>query len=324
VRGVVRLSAAVLAAFAAVTACGHAVTAHGRPSATRRDPARGIRPATHRSTPHELPPTVSTRLGTLERRTISGAADDFVARPAYIYVPTIARRLAAHRLPVLVLLHGTPGGPDNWPTSGRILTTADAFAAAHHGLAPVIVMPDINGTHRGDTECIRTPSGGDVEQYLQVTVHDWVVTHIPAADPDGRHWAVAGLSEGGTCAAMLALTRPSGWAAFADLSGLGQLTLGRYDSPLTARRVLFGGSQAQFDLHDPPWLLAHRRFDGMAALFESGSRETAIRAQQASLAGAAERAGIRTRLVVDEGPHEWAVWSRAFQRALPWLWAQTV
>jgi S-formylglutathione hydrolase FrmB len=255
---------------------------------------------------------------------ISGTADHFATRPAYVYVPAIARRKRHPHLPVLMLLHGTPGDPDNWPTRGQVAATADAFAAGHRGLAPIIVMPDINGTHRGDTECIRTPSGGDVEHYLQVTVPAWIVRHLPAADPNRRHWAVAGLSEGGTCAAMLALTQPQGWAAFADFSGLAQLTLGPYDSPITAQRELFDGSQRDFDEHDPPWLLAHQRYDGMAGWFECGDTETHVRAQQAALAAAAQRAGIRTHRAVSAGRHEWPIWIAALQHALPWLWAATV
>jgi S-formylglutathione hydrolase FrmB len=294
---VARRCAVVLAALSALTGCASVVNGHAAV-------------------------TIPRGPGSLVRRSISGAADNFTARPAYIYIPAAARVLP-RRLPVLLLLHGTPGGPDNWPSRGGVAATANAFAAAHGGLAPVIVMPDINGTHRGDTECIRTPTGGDVQRYLQVTVPQWVTAHVPAADPNRSHWAIAGLSEGGTCAAMLALTRPDGWAAFADFSGLAQLTIGRYDSAALARRELFDGSQRAFDEHDPTWLLSHGAYQRMAAWFECGDRETGIRRQQAALARAAVAAGIRTRYVVSSGRHAWPLWTAALRQALPWLWAAT-
>ena len=297
------------------------MTGRGIPSSPQRSPHRSS--ARPNLKPRPKPSLPAGRRGSLTRRMISGAADHFATRPAYIYVPAIARRLPPRRLPVLVLLHGTPGDPDNWPTRGQVAASADAFAMRHHGLAPIIVMPDINGTHRGDSECIRTPSGGDVEHYLQVTLPRWVVAHLPAADANRRHWSIAGLSEGGTCAAMLALTRPQGWAAFADFSGLAQLTLGPYDSAVTAQRDLFDGSRQDFDDHDPQWLLAHQRYDGMSAWFECGDLEARVRVQQATLAVAAGNAGIRTHRVVSAGRHEWPIWIAAFQHALPWLWDAT-
>jgi S-formylglutathione hydrolase FrmB len=264
----------------------------------------------------------ATRQGRLLRVDIPGTADHFGTRPAYVYVPSITRRHPELRLPVVVLLHGTPGGPYAWPTAGEAVATADAFAADHQGLAPIIVMPDINGTDLGDTECIRTPSGGDVEHYLQVTLPQWVIAHVPA-DPDRRHWAVAGLSEGGTCAAMLALSEPGNWAAFASLSGLAHPTQGRGDSPLLAERVLFGGSAALFDAHDPLWLAAHRHYSGLSAWIFCASDEHVTCGEQRQVAAATRAAGVRTDLVVALGTHRWTVWAAAFRKALPWLWSAT-
>jgi S-formylglutathione hydrolase FrmB len=238
-----------------------------------------------------------------------------------IYLPAAARRGPAAKLPVLLLLHGTSGGPSDWSRRGALVSTANAFAATHAGRAPIIVMPDINGAAHADSECVVTPGGGDVEQYLQVTVASWVIAHLPA-DPDRRHWAVAGLSEGGTCAAMLALTRPGNYVAFADFSGLAELTLGAGDSAALAREELFDGSQRAFDEHDPQWLLAHRTYRNLAAWLECGDAETHIRQEQARLAAATRHAGISTHVAIASGRHEWAVWSASLQQALPWLWQE--
>jgi S-formylglutathione hydrolase FrmB len=263
-----------------------------------------------------------TRWGTLVRKIIPGVVDHYAPRPALVYVPAIAERQPALRLPVLVLLHGTPGAPEDWTDKGAAVATADAFAARHGGLAPIIVMPDINGSYHGDSECIRTPSGGDVEHYLQITLPQWVIAHLPA-DRDRRHWAVAGLSEGGTCAAMLALSEPHDWAAFADMSGLAHLTLGKYDDPALARRVLFDGSSEDFDTHDPMWLAEHHRYTGLSAWIFSGAGDVVARRQQALMVRSARASGIRTTEVVGPGAHRWPVWAAAFQQALPWLWTAT-
>lgn len=288
-----------------------------------RDPRTTVAPPTPRSTgaaAQAVHPSVSPS-GRLVTRAIPGTADHFAARAAKVYLPPITVREPSRRLPVLVLLHGTPGGPDDWPSKGELAATANAFAAAHGGLAPVIVMPDINGTRTGDTECIRTPTGGNVLHYLLVTLPRWVIAHLPA-DPNRKHWAIAGLSEGGTCAAMLALTAPSGYHAFVDLSGLAELTLGPHDDPTLARQELFGGSQSAYDAHDAPWLLRHHRYPGLGAWFESGDQEHTILAQQRSLATEARAAGLAVHITSTPGRHEWSVWIVALRQALPWVWRE--
>lgn len=57
-----------------------------------------------------------------------------------------------------MLLHGTPGTPQDWIDGGQAAATADAYAAAHGGRAPILVMPDINGSIDADTECVDSPS----------------------------------------------------------------------------------------------------------------------------------------------------------------------
>ncbi|MCG2624536.1 hypothetical protein LVY72_21845 [Arthrobacter sp. I2-34] len=42
--------------------------------------------------------------------------------------------LLAGNLPVLVMIHGRPGGPGAWISSGNLAAAMDNYAA-HHGLA---------------------------------------------------------------------------------------------------------------------------------------------------------------------------------------------
>ena len=238
-----------------------------------------------------------------------------------IYLPSAYYR-RRQSLPVIELLHGTPGGPTDWVAGGGARQTLDAFAAAHNGVAPIVVMPDINGAHAADSECVRAPDGGDVEQYLIDDVPRFVSAHFDATT-DHRRWSIIGLSEGGTCAIMLALRHPAGFAAFGDLSGLAQPTLGAHDSPATALAVLFGGSVAAFNQHDPLWLLSHRTYSALAGWFACGTHDGKVRADQARLSERARAAGITVRATELLGSHAWAVWSNAFRQLLPWIWART-
>jgi S-formylglutathione hydrolase FrmB len=301
-----------------LTACTPAAPARpsrstpaGVPGPSRLSPAR--RPAS--SAPVRT--AALTAGGRVVTRTIPAGASGFRARPAVIWLPPALTTEPAWRPPVLVLLHGTPGAPGNWVDRGGARATLDAFAAAHGGRAPIVVMPDINGTLHGDTECIRTPYGGDVERYLSVDLPRWVRAHYPTSRGP---WAIAGVSEGATCSAVLALRHPSTYAAFGDLSGLGRPTVGDTDDRAATVAALFGGSQSAYDRHDPLWLLAHRRYPTLAGWIEYGADDAAVRAASTRLAAAARTAGIAVRETVAAGRHSWSVWRPALVAMLPWLW----
>jgi hypothetical protein len=94
------------------------------------------------------------------------------------------------------LLHGSPGSPTDWTRAGEANLTADRYAAAHDGFAPILVMPDVNGAGwMRDSKCVNGPEG-NAETYLTTDVRRAVV-HSFDALAGGASWAVAGLSEGG-------------------------------------------------------------------------------------------------------------------------------
>jgi S-formylglutathione hydrolase FrmB len=253
---------------------------------------------------------------------IPGTRSGFVARPAQVYVPPAWFRHPRPALPVVLLLHGTPGAPTDWTDGGDAQLTADTWAAQHGGTAPVLVMPDINGSYLGDSECVDSPLGA-VETYLTVDVPAAVEQNL-GTRPPGAGWAVAGLSEGGTCAIMLALRHPDMFSAFGDFSGLVGPRIGETNAD-TADTVteLFGGSQQQFEAHEPASLLAARRYPGLGGWFQVGADDSEPLAAAQQLAPLARSAGTATCLVVmpDLG-HTFDVWSAAFRDSLPWLAAR--
>ena len=222
---------------------------------------------------------------------------------------------------MLVLLHGTEGSPSNWVTRGGARQTLDAFAAAHGGRAPVVVMPDINGSLHDDTECVRTKSGANVERYLQVVVPAWIRTHLPV---EGRtHWGIAGLSEGGTCALVLGLRGTPGWSFIGDFSGLRRITVGDTDNATATIKQLFGGSRAAYDAHDPSLLLSHHRYPKLSIWFECGASDTPVVRDQAALARLARRSVRAVHATTTPGSHSWSVWRATLASALPWFWAHS-
>ncbi|MDT7581653.1 MAG: hypothetical protein QOK35_2917 [Pseudonocardiales bacterium] len=257
--------------------------------------------------------------GTVVTLPVPGTVSGFAAQPAQVYLPPAWSSPKQGPLPVVVLLHGTPGAPTDWVEGGRAQATADAWAAQHGGVAPVLVMPDINGSFTGDTECVDSPLG-HVETYLTVDVPAAVRSALGTLPP-GPGWAVAGLSEGGTCAIMLALRHPDLFGTFGDFSGLAGPRVGETNAD-TADTVtqLFGGSPRAFAEHEPADLLATTRFPRTGGWFQVGALDAEPLAASRQLAPLAAAAGVATCLVVvPDGDHTFDVWRAALRQSLPWL-----
>ena len=116
---------------------------------------------------------------------IPGPSLKFTPRSGVLWVPPAWFARNHPQLPVIELLHGTPGDPSNWTKSSYADATALAFAEQHHGIAPILVMPDINGSWGGDTECVNSTMYGDVETYLTKTVPQYMRKNFNASTAAG-------------------------------------------------------------------------------------------------------------------------------------------
>ncbi len=151
---------------------------------------------------------------------------------------------------MLVLLAGTPSSPAIWASGGGALDTANAYARAHHGRAPVLLFVDANGSWSGDTECVDS-SRGEAETYLTRDVVSFAI-HRLGLSPDPARWGIVGFSEGGTCAYDLALRHPTLFHYVVDLAGDAAPNV--VGSTL---HELYAGSRVAMREHQPSWLLAH-------------------------------------------------------------------
>jgi S-formylglutathione hydrolase FrmB len=257
--------------------------------------------------------------GVITTVTIPPRASGFAARPATIYVPPAWFARPRPTLPVVMLLHGTPGTPQDWIDGGQAAATSDAYAAAHGGGGPILVMPDINGSLGADTECVDGPAGR-AETYLTGDVPAFVREVFHTAAP-GRGWAVAGLSEGGSCALMLALRHPTQFGTFGDYAGLAGPRSGDTNADTaSAITALFAGSPAAFAAHEPAALLANHRFPALGGWFEVGDADGEPFAATQTLVPLARRAGITAcEVVLPAGGHTFDVFAQAYADSLPWI-----
>jgi S-formylglutathione hydrolase FrmB len=259
---------------------------------------------------------VLPKQGVVVTLTIPPTVSHFATRPAYIYLPPSWFARITPRLPTLVLLPGEPGSAADWSQAGNADTTADAFADRHDGRAPIIVMPDPNGLRTDDSECVDS-AFGNAESYLVTDVPAFARADLNASDAPGS-LAIGGLSAGATCSVVLALVHPTVYPTFASFSGF--LSPRYHETDLADTiRILFGGSTAAFDRHDPLRLLAGSDYRGSAGWFEVGDGDAEPLAAAHRLQPAAARAGVATCLAVRTGGHDFDLWSQALSDAFPWI-----
>jgi S-formylglutathione hydrolase FrmB len=260
------------------------------------------------------PPAGMPAAGIVTEVTIPATVSGFTARPAWLYLPPAYLSRPRAQLPVLVLLSGQPGSPDDWLDGGQLAQRMDAFAAAHDGLAPVVVMPDHLGDPLDNPLCMDSRLG-NVATYLSVDVPTWIRETLQV-DPDPSGWAIGGLSNGGTCSLQMAVNAPQVYPTFVDISGEDEPSLGDHASTVQAA---FGGDEAAFAAVNPLDVMARKRFPDTAGFLVAGEQDTVYGPQAQRVLAACRAAGMDVRLVLKPGGHTWDVWGPGLQDALPWL-----
>jgi enterochelin esterase-like enzyme len=257
------------------------------------------------------------RTGAVTEVAIPPTTSGFSARSAWIYVPPAYLTPNHPLLPVLFLIAGQPGTPRDWLDGGQLAQQMDTWAAAHAGLAPVVVMPDATGSMTGNPLCMNSALG-QADTYLATDVVSWVSSAL-RVDPDHAHWAVGGYSYGGTCALQLAVAHPGVFPSFLDISGQRSPTLGGRARTVAAT---FGGNTQAFAAVDPIEELATRPEPGSAGYVVVGAQDHVYRRGQQAVAAAARAAGMSITYRELPGAHNWDVWRPALTDALPWLSAR--
>ncbi|MDY6054665.1 alpha/beta hydrolase-fold protein [Micrococcus sp.] len=285
----------------------------------RGEEARTVVPASSWTPPPGLP-----EHGTVSTVPLPASDPSFSPRDAVVYLPPAYHADPRPALPVLVLMAGVPGTPTDWVGPGRAAETLDAYAAAHGGLAPILVSVDPLGGSLVNPLCSDGPHG-DVAAYVARDVPAWVEQTLQV-DPDRHHWTIGGISNGATCALQTVARTPDAYGSVLVLSGELHPDLGGEERTISEG---FGGDRAAYEANDPLSLFAqaeHGRGPGARGAYRSvqgivsvgqGDRYVGMPVPR-ELAGSARRAGLDLQLRTYPGGHSWHVWSRAFEDQLPW------
>jgi len=143
-----------------------------------------------------------------------------ITRAVYVYLPPqyFEPGYQAYRFPVIELIHGEPGAPQDWITVVGVTHAYDGLLQAGRAQPAVLVMPDANGGEKISLQCLNQAGGPQDLTYLAVDLPGQIARLLRVAPP-GRAWAVAGYSEGGFCAANMALRYPDRYGFAGVLSG---------------------------------------------------------------------------------------------------------
>ena len=261
--------------------------------------------------PADLP-----KAGKVGSVTIPANVSHFAARQALVYLPPAALVSNPPRLPVLIMLSGQPGAPQNVLTSGSLASVFDRFANEHSGLAPIVVIPDQLGASSSNPMCVDSPLGNSAT-YLAVDVPRWINQNLHVQS--GRTaLAIGGFSEGGTCSIQLGAKYPDVFGSILDISG--QLAPLNGSIPKTIARA-FGGSTAAYQAALPTALLARGApYSETLGLFYVGQNDTRYSAIALTVSNAARAAGMNVRYEPSPGTaHDWHTVKFAFNHALPIL-----
>ena len=256
--------------------------------------------------------------GKLYSADIPGSASGYTSNPGLVYLPpAYLADPAAVNLPVLVLIHGQPGTPNDWLVGGQLLNVMDAFAARHEGLAPVVVMPDASNANNPNWPLCLDSDISSSATFLAKDLPDWVRQHLAAGLSGGSQWAVAGYSYGGTCAMQLAVNYPQAYPTFIDIAGETGPTIPQGRDSLIS--TYFGGDESRFTAQNALDRLAAESYPDSAGIVAVGVDDSVYAPQGRQVYEAAKAAGMDVTLQELPGGHSWQVWKAGLENNLDWL-----
>lgn len=240
------------------------------------------------------PPEGMPATGQQGTQAIPATVSGFDARPAGIYLPPAALVDGAPALPLVIMMMGYPGNPDQ----SFIAATLDGFAAQHKGLAPIVIVADQIGTG-GDPACADSAAFGNAETYIKTDVVAWARENLHIIQ-DPASWVIAGYSNGGGCAITYGAEEPDVFKNILDISG--EPFPGSED-PDDVIAQIYGGDDAAFEAAKPINVLAANTgaYEGVTAVFTAGGDDPTYLAAAAAVSDAAITAGMTVTLYTVPG-----------------------
>jgi S-formylglutathione hydrolase FrmB len=238
------------------------------------------------------------------------------SRLAYIYTPPGYSASTSKPYPVIVLLHGSPGGPIDWLYQGHAHLAFDEAIKSGAFPASIVVVPDGHGPfYKGGSEWADSIDGRcrmesaitqDLPRYLKA---NYRVSENPSL------WSIGGLSEGAYGAANLVVRHPDVYRNAIVLSG--EFTVS--DDWGDADRV-FGNDPAN-RLRNSPFSQIRRlspaeREQLRFYIAVGADDDSDVITDNESFVAMCKSLGVAVRFDRDPGHHKWGFWSSHLKTAM--------
>jgi hypothetical protein len=183
-----------------------------------------------------------------------------IDREGLVYLPPqyFQAAYSHYQFPAIELIHGQPGLPLDWINVAGVTATLDQLVNSGLAKPAVLVMPDANGGQAVSLQCLNVHNGPQDMTYLGQDVPADISAMLgDRVEPPGLAWGIAGYSEGGYCAANMALHFRSSYGFAGVLSGYFSplrtdvLASGRAVNPFASKKGLFANSP----LTEVKWLI---------------------------------------------------------------------
>ena len=179
-----------------------------------------------------------------------------ITRTVYVFLPPQyfwPGSYQRYRFPVIELIHGFPGQPQDWITVLNVNSMLDTLVSQRLARPAVLVMPDANGGRGISLQCLNQVNGPKDATFLASDLPRYIAGGLRVQQP-GSGWGIAGYSEGGFCAANLGLQHGRVYSYAGVLSGYFRPSDNQLTRP--SRQVSpFGGNRRLALLNTPLDLL---------------------------------------------------------------------
>jgi enterochelin esterase-like enzyme len=233
---------------------------------------------------------------TLTTKALGGFPDT-----VYVVLPPGYASHPHQHYPVLYLLHGNPGEPDNFLTVGRVQIIESALQAAGRIKPMILVMPTGGRSFFNNGQWANDAGAGN--QWETFVARDLVGTidHKYRAITSERGRGIAGLSEGGYGALNIGLHNPAEFALLESWSGY----------MWADARAIFGWNTSLEDYNSPalyaPHAAAQLRSERTYVWFYCGTSDY-LRKQDRYFSAELSSLGVAHEFFEHHGGHSWALW----------------
>ncbi|HEY5361879.1 MAG TPA: alpha/beta hydrolase-fold protein [Streptosporangiaceae bacterium] len=231
------------------------ITNQGAPATTISATGNGLTTGFSALTAHHIDIGIARQYGLTLRLNVHGPTSN-ITRLVYVFLPPQyfwTGYYQNYRFPVVELLHGFPGQPQDWITVLGVNQMLDSLITTRQAKPAVLVIPDANGGRGISLQCLNQAGGPQDDTYLAKDLPAFISREL-RVQPPGLGWGVAGYSEGGFCAANLGLQHGRKFSYAGVLSGYFQPAKNQLLNP--PRQVSpFGGDRRLARLSNPLDLL---------------------------------------------------------------------